>query len=304
MDETDIKWMTEAMAWAGGCSPIKESIPKVGAVIAIGDTVLGRGRRGTGREGDDEHAECDALGRVQDKTKLPEATLYTTLEPCTREVRTKGLESCTELILQHEIRRVFVGILDPNQGVTGKGLWRLQDNGVEVALFPHELAQKIRVQNAAFIRSHQTFGATIISPQNGDTLKTYETQGKCSIRFKCLNAPGTNNYLLLFRQGLCWPQSSPFQPVGDGVWETYAHFGTTGDHTLYLVTANDLARTLVEYYRKVVHLNAERRGKLKGKLSKEDFGLLGEDYPGIPMNGLPKGFQIEASVALTIAKRP
>ncbi len=304
MTPTDIKWMGEAIDWAAGCSPIKESIPKVGAIIAIGDTAIGRGRRGTGREGDDKHAELDALGQVHEKTKLPDATLYTTLEPCTRAVRTKELECCTELILQHKIPRVFVGILDPNQGVTGKGLWRLQESGVEVALFPHDLAKKIHAQNTAFIRSQQTLGAVIISPQDGNTLKTYETRGKHTIRFKCLNPPGTNNYLLSFHQGLCWPQPGPFRRIKDGIWEIDAHFGITGDHTLYLVTATDLGQILIEYYRKIIGLNTQRRRNLKGKIADESVALLGGDYPGIQMNGLPKGFRSEASVTLMIAKKP
>jgi pyrimidine deaminase RibD-like protein len=81
---------------------------KVGAVIAIGNKPLGRGRRGRGNEGDDDHAEQDALKQVADVTQLPQATLYTTLEPCTRAVRTKELECCTELILQHKIKKVFI----------------------------------------------------------------------------------------------------------------------------------------------------------------------------------------------------
>jgi|ERR1022692_1430897 pyrimidine deaminase RibD-like protein len=112
--------------------------------------------RGTGREDDDEHAEWDALEKVRDKSALAGATLYTTLEPCTPPVRSKPLECCTELVLQHQIKRVFVGMLDPNQGVTGKGLLRLQEAGVEVALFPHDLSAAIRAENAAFIRSQQT----------------------------------------------------------------------------------------------------------------------------------------------------
>jgi pyrimidine deaminase RibD-like protein len=303
MTEIDIKWMREAIDWAAGCNPIKESIPKVGAVIAIGDNVIGRGRRGTGRQGDDRHAEWDALSQVRDKAKLPEATLYTTLEPCTREVRSEELQCCTELIHQYKIPKVFVGILDPNQGVTGKGLWRLQDSGAEVDLFPHDLVQQIRALNAAFIRSQQTLGATIISPKNGDTLKTYETQGKYAVRFKCLNPPGTNTYLVSFRQGLCWPQSGSFRQVNESVWEIDLYFGSTGEYTLHLVTANDLGRALIEYYRKVVRLNIERREKVKKKIP-EHLALLGGDYPGIQMNGLPKGFRSEASVALTIAEKP
>jgi pyrimidine deaminase RibD-like protein len=219
MTDVDIKWMQEAIAWAARCNPIKESIPKVGAVIAIGETVLGRGRRGTGVEGDDEHAEANAIHGVKDKTKLPEATLYTTLEPCTKEARTNALECCTELIHQHKLRKIFIGILDPNQTVTGKGLWRLQDSGVEVELFRHDLVDQIRALNAAFIRSQQTLGATIITPQDGDTLKTYETQGKYTVRFRCLNPPGTDTYLISFREGLCWPQPGPFRQVEKRVWD-------------------------------------------------------------------------------------
>src|SRR5438094_10044839 len=100
MSEFDVRCMSEAVEWARGCSPIKDSIPKVGAIIAVDDAVVGRGRRGTGREGDDHHAEWRALNEVAQKDMLPRATLYTTLEPCTRSVRTRELECCSELILQ------------------------------------------------------------------------------------------------------------------------------------------------------------------------------------------------------------
>src|ERR1700722_16683672 len=164
MEKHDLKFMEEAIKWAKACHPIRDSIPKVGAIIAVGTNVLGRGRRGTGDEGDDNHAEWEAIDDVEDKSRLAQAALYTTLEPCTGIVRSNPLECCTELIRQHQIKKVFVGILDPNQGVTGKGLWQLQDTGVEVALFPHDLSQKIRALNAAFIRSQQTLGAAIVTP--------------------------------------------------------------------------------------------------------------------------------------------
>jgi diaminohydroxyphosphoribosylaminopyrimidine deaminase/5-amino-6-(5-phosphoribosylamino)uracil reductase len=140
----DFKFMKEAISWAHDCLPKKASTPKVGAIIAAENKVLGRGRRGNGNEGDDEHAEWNAFNAVANKSVLAGATLYTTLEPCTAGVRSKPLESCTELIIQYQIRQVFVGVLDPNQGVTGKGLLRLQEAGVEVALFPHDLCKEIR----------------------------------------------------------------------------------------------------------------------------------------------------------------
>ncbi len=298
MDSRDLKFMQEAIDWADSCQPIKESIPKVGAIIAVGDEVLGRGRRGTGREGDDDHAEKEALQHVKNMSALPQATLYTTLEPCTGQVRSKPLECCTELIRQYKIKKVYVGILDPNQGVTGKGLWRLQDTGVGVALFPHNLSERIRVQNAPFIRSQQTLGATIVSPSDGEELRTYETAGRHTIRVKCLNPPGNDTYLLIYKAGLYWPQTGPFRATGAGAWEIDAHFGTTGEHTLQLVTADSLGGALIRYYRKVTEQNRNRREKVRGKI---DLSLLGGDYPGIEMNGLPKGLRLEASVRVRIA---
>jgi pyrimidine deaminase RibD-like protein len=236
----DEKCMVEALEWAARCNPVRESIPKVGAIISGGQEVIGRGRRGTGQEGDDQHAEWHAINQVGDKSILAKATLYTTLEPCTREVRSKPLECCTELIRQHQIRRVFVGILDPNQGVTGKGLLNLQEAGVEVALFPHDLSTKVRALNAAFIRSQQTLGAAIVTPAQGEELRTYQSSGKHSVRFTCLNPPGVDTYLLVYQRGQYWPQPGPFREIEPGVWEVDAYFGSTGEQTLQIVTANNL----------------------------------------------------------------
>jgi diaminohydroxyphosphoribosylaminopyrimidine deaminase / 5-amino-6-(5-phosphoribosylamino)uracil reductase len=117
VNSEDIALMEQALFLAEECKPRSDSIPKVGAIIAVGGTILGRGRRGTGAEGDDQHAENNALDKVGYPSQLSQATstLYTTLEPCTKPVRTKELECCTEMILQHGIKRVVIAILDPNQ---------------------------------------------------------------------------------------------------------------------------------------------------------------------------------------------
>jgi pyrimidine deaminase RibD-like protein len=296
--DDDLKLMKEAIDWADACHPIKKSIPKVGAIIAVGDKVLGRGHRGTGRVGDDEHAEVKALENVEDndKSMLSQATLYTTLEPCTKNVRSIPEKACAEQILQHQIKRVFVGILDPNQGVTGKGLWRLQDSGVEVILFPHELSKEVRIQNVDFIRAQQTLGATIVAPKDGEKLRTFFH----TIRVTCVNPPGPDTYLLIYRQGLYWPQSGTFRQGEQKIWEIDAHFGSTGEHTLQLVTADSLGSALIRYYRKITEQNRTRRDKVRGKI---DLALLvGSDYPGIEMNGLPKGLRLEASVKVIVAQ--
>jgi hypothetical protein len=49
MDTTDERLMREAINWSKDCQPVKKSIPKVGAVVAVNDVAIAQGRRGTGR---------------------------------------------------------------------------------------------------------------------------------------------------------------------------------------------------------------------------------------------------------------
>ena len=76
-----------------------------------------------------------------------------------------------------EIKRVFIGILDPNQGVRGKGLWELQNRGVEIELFPPSLARQIRATNDNFIRVQQMLGIRITSSTDNETIRTYDKEG-------------------------------------------------------------------------------------------------------------------------------
>lgn len=296
MVDTELKLMNRAILWAQRCKPIKDGIPKVGAVIAIRGRVIASGQRGNGGEGDNEHAEWNALGKVEDKTRLTKATLYTTLEPCTGEVRTRPNESCTELILQHKIPRVVIGILDPNQAVTGKGLWKLQHAGVDVSLFPNHLAKKVRALNVKFIRFQETLGAEIICPKPGALLGGI---GQHLVRLKCANPPTDRHVLLCMKDGLCWPQSTTFSEV-NGLWEGMTNFGLVGEHTLHLVAASDLGMTLVDYHRRVIARNGDRKKELETIFGK-GHGLPGEGrWPGIPMAALPKGLRSEASVTVMI----
>jgi pyrimidine deaminase RibD-like protein len=303
MTDKDVHWMNEAIEWANACKPIEKGIPKVGAIIVQNESVIGRGRRGTGQTGDDDHAELNAIGQVSDKTQLAGATLYTTLEPCTPGVRSKPLECCTNQILHHHIKKVFVGMLDPNQAVTGKGIWALQSNKVDVKLFPLDLALKAQAVNADFIKSQQTLGAKILNLKDGDRLETYKTDGRYTVSFTSNNPPGPNTHLFTYYSGMWWPQ--PHAPrEKNGIWEWDAFFGNPGEHGIFLVTVTDLGQALVDYYRKVVGENIQRRQRVKPVLGKENLYLLRGDYPGISMTGLPKGIMKETSVTVLIEPNP
>ena len=106
--------------------------PVVGAVLVKDGRVLATGYH---RRAGLDHAEVAALRRVG--FQAPGADLYVTLEPCDHHGRTPP---CTEAVIRAGVRRVVVGLRDPNPLVDGRGLRRLRRAGltVEVGLLGPE----------------------------------------------------------------------------------------------------------------------------------------------------------------------
>jgi len=124
LNDVDVKFMRlalrEARKGLGRTSPN----PAVGAVIARGHEVVARGyHRRVGLA----HAEVEALKRLENAS--PHDTLYVTLEPCNHTGKTPP---CTLAILEKGIKRVVVGMKDPNPSVRGGGSDFLKEHGVEV----------------------------------------------------------------------------------------------------------------------------------------------------------------------------
>lgn len=309
MNADDARLMNQAIDLAERCKPIAHRIPKVGAVIAVDGTVIGKGHRGTGDPGDDDHAEKVALKSVVDRAELAKATVYTTLEPCTPEVRSDPLNCCTELIRQAEVKRVFIGILDPNQGVRGKGLWELQSRGIDVELFPPELAQRIRLLNTGFIKEQQTLGIRITNVSPGQSIRTFDKGGVYELEGTFLNPPGEDVFVFVNQGAKWWPQPYSLSLTGNNKWSVKVPFGSYGAHTLSVVRANELGIALIRYYRKIAGLNRNRRSQLTEHVRhvapEEEagiLGILGGDYPSIEMTRLPKGIELQAQVEVTVEK--
>lgn len=100
--------------------------PWVGAVIVRDGKILGQGHH---HKAGTSHAEVVAVGDAD--SDLTGSTLYCTLEPCSHFGRTGP---CVDVILKHAIKRVVVGVLDPDPRVSGTGVQRLRDAGLEVVV--------------------------------------------------------------------------------------------------------------------------------------------------------------------------
>ena len=121
--------------------------PLVGAVVVRGGEVVGEGwhaRRG------ESHAEVNALRAAGDRARG--ATLYVTLEPCTHHGTTPP---CVDAILDAGVERVVVGARDPNPNVSGDGVGRLRQAGVDVEVVQGAPAWASRNLNAGYFSVHE-----------------------------------------------------------------------------------------------------------------------------------------------------
>jgi len=116
--------------------------PLVGAVIVKNNTVIARGYHECYGG---PHAEINALRHARGNAKG--ATLYINLEPCCHYGKTPP---CTDALVASGIAKVFVGMVDPNPVVSGQGIKKLQQAGIEVEV--GLLEDQCRQLNEVFIK--------------------------------------------------------------------------------------------------------------------------------------------------------
>jgi pyrimidine deaminase RibD-like protein len=126
--------------------------PRVGAVVVRAGIVLATAHRGEKAPGD--HAEYTALEKKLKNESLAGATVYTTLEPCTR--RSLSKTPCVQRLIDRGVARVLIGMLDPNPAICGRGERLLRDKTIEVERFPHDLIIRLEELNRDFTRAHSS----------------------------------------------------------------------------------------------------------------------------------------------------
>ena len=120
-----VPWMRRSIQLALLAEGMTSPNPLVGAsVLDSSGRLVGEGfHSGSGNP----HAEVEALNQAGKKSV--DGTIVVTLEPCCHQGLTPP---CTEAIIKAGLKRVVIGMIDPDPRVSGDGITRLKDYGLEV----------------------------------------------------------------------------------------------------------------------------------------------------------------------------
>lgn len=138
----DMEYVQRALDLAKKGRGFTNPNPLVGAVIVKDSRIIGEGYHE--RYGG-PHAEINAFNNAVED--VFGATMYVTLEPCSHHGKTPP---CAEAIVKKGIRKVVIGMRDPNPLVSGRGIAMLKAAGIEVEV--GVLEQEGRILNEIFLK--------------------------------------------------------------------------------------------------------------------------------------------------------
>lgn len=133
----DVRWLDAAVRFATPFLGTTAENPTVGAIVLdeVRQVVLGRGVTARGGR---PHAEPQALQQAGGRARG--RTLYVTLEPCNHWGKTPP---CADAVIRAGIRRVVVGIKDPDSRTAGEGIARMQQAGIDVVVADHKKSRRL-----------------------------------------------------------------------------------------------------------------------------------------------------------------
>jgi diaminohydroxyphosphoribosylaminopyrimidine deaminase / 5-amino-6-(5-phosphoribosylamino)uracil reductase len=146
--DTDEAMMQEAIAVAATVRWTTSPNPWVGCVIVPAGE--GPAIEAATEPPGGPHAEAAALAVAGAAARG--ATVYVTLEPCAHHGRTPP---CADALVSAGVRRVVIGMEDPDPLVAGRGIQRLREAGVEVVV--GVCSPQVGAQLAPYVK-HRTSG--------------------------------------------------------------------------------------------------------------------------------------------------
>ena len=165
--QSDNLFMKKALQLAEKGAGFVSPNPLVGCIIVNKDgKIIGKGYH---QKYGEAHAEVNAVQSVKDKTELEGATVYVSLEPCSHHGKTPP---CADLLTSLPIKRVVIALKDPNPLVSGRGIQKLQDAGIEVVTGVCE--REARLQNEFFLHYIKT-GKPFICLKIAQTIDGFST---------------------------------------------------------------------------------------------------------------------------------
>ena len=137
-----MNYMKRALDLAKAGEGFTSPNPLVGAVIVKEGRIVGEGYHKAYGE---NHAEVEAF--LNAKEEVEGGTMYVSLEPCSHHGQTPP---CANLIVEKGIKKVVIGMKDPNPLVSGRGIEILEKAGIEVVTGLME--EEAKKQNEVFIK--------------------------------------------------------------------------------------------------------------------------------------------------------
>ena len=134
-------YMKKALDLAKKAEGFTKSNPMVGCLLVKDGNIIAQGyHKGYGMD----HGEIEALKKADDPRG---STAYVNLEPCCHHGKTGP---CCQALVEAGVRKVYIGHLDPNPLVSGKGLAYLKRHGLEVEV--GVLEEESKKLNEVFIK--------------------------------------------------------------------------------------------------------------------------------------------------------
>jgi pyrimidine deaminase RibD-like protein len=167
MSDEDLRFMQRALEVARRGAGLVSPNPMVGALVVSRGRVVGEGAH---RYDLIKHAELLALEMAGELASG--STIYCTLEPCSHYGRTPP---CADALAQAGVERIVIAMNDPNPRVSGGGIEKLRDAGiqVEVGLCEYE-ARRLNEIYIKFITTNVPFVHLLVLSAEAGAIKGWK----------------------------------------------------------------------------------------------------------------------------------